>query len=317
MEKLIKFIKEKKSFLILSHQHPDGDSVGSSFALKIILEEIGKQATIINTDPLPFNLRKIKGKEFWNIKDKIDESFFKNYDSTFILECPTPDRTGYEILNGITIINIDHHISNQNYGNFIIIEPELPCLGIIIYEIAEKLNVKINKDIANYLYISLATDTGQFCYANSTPQAFEFASKLVSLGARPEEVAKILYENFPAQSVKLRGLLLSTLEIELGGKVAILKFPLCFLKEANCLAQDAEGVIDEPRKIEGVEVSVMLREEKDNKIKISMRSQGNLDVEKIARKYGGGGHRNAAGFCVEGDFDFAKRLILKEIEGLN
>lgn len=314
MEELIKFIKEKKSFLILSHQHPDGDSVGSSLALKLILEALGKNVKILSTDPLPFNLRKIKGKEFWEIKDRIPEDYLEKYDCIFILECPSPERTGYIGIDNFTIINLDHHISNQNYGKFVIIKPDLPCLGIIIYDIAKSLNVQINEDISNYLYISLVTDTGQFCYANSTSIAFDFASKLVSLNAKPEEISKLLYENFPAQSVKLKGLLLSTLELELNGKVALLKFPLSFLKDADCLPQDAEGVIDEPRKIEGVEVAIMLREENENKIKISMRSQGNLDVEKIARKFGGGGHRNAAGFCVEGDFISAKELILREIE---
>jgi len=314
MDGIINLIRKGSSFLILSHQHPDGDSVGSAFALKEILEKINKNVLIINTDPLPFNLRKIKGKESWQIEGEIPSQIIKNCDGAFILECPTISRTGYKNIKGIPIINIDHHKSNHLYGDFKIIDPELPCLGIIIYELALKLNVDITPEIAYYLYISLVTDTGQFCYANSTPLAFDFASTLIKAGAKPEEVSKLLYENFPAPSVKLRGLLLSTLEMELGGRVAILKFPLSFLKETGCLPQDAEGVIDEPRKIEGVEVAVMLREENNNKIKISMRSQGNLDVEKIASKYGGGGHKNAAGFCVQGDFEFAKELILKEVE---
>lgn len=314
MDNLIKFIKEKKSFLILSHQHPDGDSVGSCLSLKIILETIGKKAEIFNTDPLPYNLRKIKGNEFWKIRNELPYNYFETFDGVFVLECPSFERTGYKNIEKIPIINIDHHISNQKYGEYIFVEPELPCLGIIIYKIAEKLKIKITGEVADYLFISLVTDTGQFCYANSTTIAFDFASKLVSLNAKPEEISKLLYENYPAQSVKLKGLLLSTLEIALDGKVALLRFPLSFLKETNCLSQDAEGVIDEPRKIEGVEVAIMLREENGNKIKISMRSQGNLNVEKIARKYGGGGHKNAAGFCVEGNFEFAKSLILKEIE---
>lgn len=314
MNDLINFIKEKKSFLILSHQHPDGDSVASCLSLKIILEKIGKKAKILNTDHLPFNLRKIKGNEFWEIRNELPENYFEIFDGVFVLECPIFERTGYKNIDKMPIINIDHHISNLKYGNFNLVEPELPCLGMIIYDIAEKLKVKITAEIANYLFISLVTDTGQFCYANSTSIAFDFASKLVSLNAKPEESAKLLYENYPAQSVKLKGLLLSTLEIALDGKVAFLKFPLSFLKEANCLPQDAEGVIDEPRKIEGVEVAIMLREENGNKIKISMRSQGNLNVEKIARKYGGGGHKNAAGFCVEGNFEYAKNLILKDLE---
>lgn len=317
MDNLINFLKKKSSFIILSHQHPDGDSVGSSFALKLILESLGKRVRIVNTDPLPFNLRKIKGKEFWEIRNELPEDFPSFYDGAFVLECPSLERTGYNSIKGLPLINLDHHISNQKYGDYVIVRPEIPCIGIIIFEIALNLKIKITEDMANYLYISLVTDTGQFCYANSTPDAFVFASNLVSLGAKPEEISKLLYENYPASSVKLKGLLLSTLEMEEEGKIAILKFPLCFLKESNSLPQDAEGVIDEPRKIEGVEVAVMLREEEGGNIKISMRSQGNVDVERIARKYEGGGHRNAAGFTVKGDFSYAKNLIIKELkEGL-
>lgn len=314
MDKLINLIKESKSFLILSHQHPDGDSVGSAFALKKILNKIGKDAWILNKDPLPFNLRKILGSENWEVKSQIPEKLLKICQGAFVLECPAFERTGYKDIKNIPIINLDHHKSNHFYGDYKIVYPELPCLGMIIYEIASKLNVEIDSEIAYYLFISLVTDTGQFCYANSTPEAFDFASKLVNYGAKPEEISKLLYENFPASSVKLRGFLLSTLEMELNGKVAILKFPLSFLKETESLPQDAEGIIDEPRKIEGVEVAVMLREEENNKIKISMRSQGVIDVEKIASKYGGGGHKNAAGFCINGDFKIAKNLILKELE---
>lgn len=313
MNSLISFLKKKNSFLILSHQHPDGDSVGSALALRCILEKLGKKGRIINTDPLPFNLRKIKGKEYWEIMEKLPEDFPSNYDGAFVLECPSLERTGYSGIKDIPLINLDHHISNQKYGDYVIVRPEIPCIGVIIFEIAKKLKINLTEDMANYLYISLVTDTGQFCYANSTPEAFNFASKLVFIGAKPEEVSKLLYENYPASSVKLKGLLLSTLEIEKDGKVAILKFPLCFLKETNSLPQDAEGVIDEPRKIEGVEVAVMLREEEGGNIKISMRSQGNIDVERIARKYEGGGHKNAAGFTVKGNFIEAKNLILKEI----
>lgn len=314
MKKVIDFLKKHNSFLILSHQHPDGDSVGSALALRIILEKLGKKSRIINTDPLPFNLRKIVGREHWEIMKELPEDFPCSYDGAFVLECPSLERTGYKDIEAIPLINLDHHISNQKYGKYVIVRPEIPCIGMIIFELAEGLKVEITEEIANYLYISLVTDTGQFCYANSTPEAFDFASKLVFLGAKPEEVSKLLYENYPASSVKLKGLLLSTLEIEKDGKVAILKFPLCFLKETNSLPQDAEGVIDEPRKIEGVEVAVMLREEEGGNIKISMRSQGNIDVERIARKYEGGGHKNAAGFTIKGNFNEAKNLILKEIE---
>lgn len=315
LKRLSEFIKKNKSFLILSHQHPDGDSVGSCFALKKILSKIGKKSLILNTDPMPYNLRKIKNKKFWKISLSLPSKFEKKFDGVFVIECPNYERTGYKKINNLPIINIDHHVSNKKYGDFVLVVPEFPCIGIIIYDISKKLGVDIDTEIANYLYISLVTDTGQFCYENSNLYAFDFALKLVKKGAKPNKISKILYEGIPAGSLKLKGLLLSTLEIFLNGKVAILKFPKHFLEKTNSYPQDAEGVIDEPRKIEGVEVAVMLREEEENKIKISLRSEGKVNVEKIATKYGGGGHKNAAGFSIDGNFEEAKNLILKELEG--
>jgi phosphoesterase RecJ-like protein len=312
-DKVLSVIREKRRFLITSHQHPDGDSSGSALALQRILRHMGKDALVMNTDPVPFNLKRMPLLENWVIRPGLPEDFPAGYDAVFVLECPNMDRTGYPGLDRGFIINLDHHLSNSGYGNVVVIEPEAACLGKVIFAIAQGLGVPVDPVTATCLYIALVTDAGQFCYANATPDSFQLAKDLVSLGARPAEVSRILYEGYSACAVKLKGLLLSTLKLESGGRLAFLEFPLCFLKESCGAPGDAEGVIDDPRKITGVEVAVMLREVEGGHVKVSMRSQGQVDVEAVARRHAGGGHRNAAGFTIPATLAGARRLVLDEL----
>ena len=308
-------VRNGKRFLIASHQHPDGDSSGSALALQRILGKLGKASVVINTDPVAFNLKRMPLLENWTLTPELPADWPAAYDAAFVLECPNIERTGYKGLEAGRIINIDHHLSNSGYGDIVIVDAEAACLGKVIFEMAQALGVPLDRETVTCLYIALVTDAGQFCYANATPESFQLARDLVALGAAPAEVSRILYEGYSANSVKLKGLLLSTLEIAAAGRLAFLRFPLRFLAECGCLPGDSEGVIDEPRKIGGVEVAVMLREIEGGQVKVSMRSQGRVDVECVARRHHGGGHRNAAGFTMAGTLDDAAALVTSELKG--
>jgi phosphoesterase RecJ-like protein len=314
-DRLLEAIRAGRRFLITSHQHPDGDSSGSALALQRILGRMGKESLVINTDAVPFNLKRMPLLEHWVQRPDLPPDWPAAYDAVFVLECPNIERTGYRGLEAGRIINLDHHLSNSGYGDIVIVDAEAACLGKIIFETALALGVEVDRETATCLYIALVTDAGQFCYANATPESFALARDLVTLGAAPAEVSRILYEGYSANSVKLKGLLLSTLELGAGGRLAFLRFPLRFLRECACLPGDAEGVIDEPRKIGGVEVAAMLREVEGGQVKVSMRSQGRVDVEAVARRHHGGGHRNAAGFTMAGTLDDARALVTAELEG--
>jgi bifunctional oligoribonuclease and PAP phosphatase NrnA len=313
MREVLALLHEKRRFLITSHQHPDGDSAGSALALQRILRKLGKEADVINTDHVPFNLQSMPLLENWTVSPDLPAGFPGAYDATFVLECPNMDRTGYTGLDRSPVINLDHHLSNTGYGCVAVVEPDAACLGKVIFDLARGMEVEVDPVMATCLYIALVTDAGQFCYANATPESFRLAADLVALGARPAEVSKILYEGYSACSVKLKGLLLSTLTLEDRGRLAILEFPLRLLTESSASPGDAEGVIDEPRKIGGVHVAVMLREGEGGHVKVSMRSQGQVNVETVARRHGGGGHRNAAGFTLNADLPAARRLVVEEL----
>jgi len=311
----LEVVRAGKRFLIASHQHPDGDSSGSALAFQRILGKLGKASVVVNTDPVPFNLKRMPLLENWTIAPALPPDWPAAFDAAFVLECPNIERTGYQGLDKGFIVNIDHHLSNSGYGDIVIVDAEAACLGKVIFEMAQALGVPVDVETATCLYIALVTDAGQFCYANATPASFQLAKDLVTLGAAPAEVSRILYEGYSAQSVKLKGMLLSTLEIAAEGRLAFLRFPLRFLSECGCLPGDSEGVIDEPRKIGGVEVAVMLREMEGGQVKVSMRSQGRVDVECVARRHHGGGHRNASGFTMTGTLDDARALVIAELKG--
>lgn len=311
----IEVIRAGGRFLITSHQHPDGDSSGSALALQRLLGQLGKGSVVVNTDPVPFNLKRMPLLENWTLSPQLPADWPAGFDAAFVLECPNIERTGYQGLEKGFIVNIDHHLSNSGYGDVVIVDAEAACLGKVIFEMAGALGITVDHETATCLYIALVTDAGQFCYANATPDSFQLARDLVALGAAPAEVSRILYEGYSAQSVKLKGMLLSTLEIAADGRLAFLRFPLRFLAECGCLPGDSEGVIDEPRKIGGVEVAVMLRELEGGQVKVSMRSQGRVDVECVARRHHGGGHRNAAGFTMTGSLDDARSLVVEQLKG--
>ncbi|HPR63484.1 MAG TPA: DHHA1 domain-containing protein [Thermoanaerobaculia bacterium] len=302
-------------FLVTTHLHPDGDAVGTSLALQQILTELGKEARVIHRETVPFSLRRLPRLDLWNITDTLPPDFPDGWDAVFVIECPKLERTGFEGLDLGTIINIDHHISNIRYGAVNVVDPDIPCVGMLIWDLAvQTYGLTLRPPVTDHLYVALSTDTGQFCYANAGPEAFSMASDLVRSGTRPDRIATILYEGFPASATKLKGLILSTLEISFGGRVAMIRFPRKFLAEAGAEEGDAEGVIDEPRKIDGVEVAVLLREQADGSIKVSMRSQGTIDVESIAREYGGGGHHNAAGFVLSRTLEESGTFVLQRLE---
>lgn len=315
-EELRARIDRGKTFLITTHMNPDGDAVGSSLALQQVLEKLGKDARIVHRDPVPFSLKRLPALERWNVMDHLPEGYPNGWDVTFVVECPRPERTGFSGIRDGFLVNLDHHVSNTRYGDINIVNPEVPCVGMLVWKLAiDEYGLQVFPPITDHLFVALATDTGQFCYANADRECFMMAADLVERGTKPEKISSILYEGYPASAVKLRGLILSTLELHRDGKMALIFFPERFLSEAGADSGDAEGVIDEPRKIDGVEVAILFRELPDGTIKISLRSDGEINVESVASRHGGGGHHNAAGFILDTSMKEAKAFILRELEG--
>jgi phosphoesterase RecJ-like protein len=299
-EALLEEIRNGNRFLIVSHINPDGDAIGSALGLARILKRLGKGALVWNLDEIPKIYRRLVGSERVHIGQEEPKGFPQAFDRAVILECPTLDRTGLaEQLDSMTLLNIDHHLGNEHYGIVNWVDTGAPSLGEMIHRLAGGLMVDLDPDTATALYLTLVTDTGSFRFANSTAKAFKAAAALVSDGARPDQVAEWLYESQPESGIRLLGQMLHSLEVHSDGRVATVLVTQEMFDRAGATRSDTEGLIDHPRSIAGVQAVALLRQVDDHGYKVSLRSRGEVNVEKIARRYGGGGHRNASGFLAE------------------
>lgn len=300
-EALLAKIRQGNRFLLTSHVSPDGDSIGSSLGLARVLRSMGKGAVIWVRDPAPAIYAGLPGADRIHAGAEPPAGYPEKFEASIVLECPGLDRTGLEdSLGELPVLNIDHHLGNQHYGKVNWVDTAAPSVGEMVYRLAKGLNATLDAETANLLYLTIVTDTGGFRFSNATEEAFEAAASLVRDGARPELVSQWIYENRPEPSVRLLGEVLRSLELHEGGRIATVLLTRDMLERAGADVTDAEGLVDYPRTISGVQGVALLRIREDGKTKVSLRSRGEADVERVARRYGGGGHKNAAGFEAEG-----------------
>ncbi|HEX5758862.1 MAG TPA: bifunctional oligoribonuclease/PAP phosphatase NrnA [Thermoanaerobaculia bacterium] len=300
-EDLLRRIRQGDRFLLTSHVNPDGDAIGSELGLARVLRGLGKGAVVWNRDLCPTLYRPLPGSERIHCGEEPPAGFPEKFDAAVVLECPSLDRTGLDAhLSALPLLNIDHHLGNQHYGAVNWVDSAAPAVGEMVYRLAQGLKATLDPETATALYLTLVTDTGGFRFSNATPAAFEAAAALVREGAHPEQVSQWLYESQPLSVVRLLCEMLGTLRLHEGGRVATATLGPEMFERAGAAAGDAEGLIDVPRSIAGVEAVALVRRRPDGTHKVSLRSRGEVDVEKIARHHGGGGHRNAAGFTHGG-----------------
>jgi phosphoesterase RecJ-like protein len=294
----------------------DGDGIGSELALYFILKKLNKNPIILNQDRLPkiYDFLPGSNKAHYLEDDCIDP---KSIDVGIVLDCSNIERIGktYEIFKDIkTIINIDHHKSNENFGHINYIDSSVSSVGEIIYELIKSINIDLlDEKISTCLFAAIITDTGSFRYSNVSSKTFEVASNLTSKGIKPYLIANNIYNRNTYSGLKLLGEALSTLEMDDSNHVSWLTITRKMLNNTKANDEEVEGIIDVATTLDNTEISILFRETKDNKIKISFRSKGNFDVNKFAGKFKGGGHPNAAGCLCSGKMDKIKEKILSEL----
>lgn len=311
---LISLIKESNSFLIASHLNPDGDALGASIALAIALKSLGKDVQVINRDNVPADLRFLPFSDI--LTQNVPE---REFDLLFIVDCNTIERTGLKNIKAKKSVIVDHHILPDNVSEIwdietmrrSMVETGAAATGELVFMILTELGVQIDKDIATNLYTTLLFDTGGFRYSNTTPEALHIASKLVAAGAEPWWISRELYESVPYNAIKLLASAYATIEKE--GSIAWITVTQEMLKETGTTSEDTENFVDQPRKIKGVEVAVFFREDAKETIKVSLRSKGRIDVQKIVAPFGGGGHAPAAGCSINAPLMEVKNMILDAV----
>ncbi len=313
--KLLNLIKKNRSFLIVGHINPEADSIGSSLALALGLIKMGKKdVKVLSKDPVPEILKFLPGSKM--IKQKPPR---KEVDVLIIVDCNTMARTGFENLRAKKTAIIDHHIKPANAGesefyrslSASVINPEAAAAGILVYKTLVGLKIPMDKKIATNLFAALQVDTGGFRYSNVTSESLKIASYLVEAGVKPWEVTKEIYESIPVKSMKLLALTLATLEMK--NKIAWITVTKGMLVKTGTTAEDCEDFVEIPRKLKDIEAAVFFRQDGAKSFKLSFRSKGKVDVQKIAKNFGGGGHAAAAGCKINGSLREVQEKVFKAL----
>jgi phosphoesterase RecJ-like protein len=314
-EDLLRKLRQGNRYLLTSHVNPDGDAIGSELGLARLLRRLGKGAVVWNRDDTPALYRPLPGSDRIHIGPEPPAGFPERFDTVVVLECPSPDRTGVEEhLATLPVVNIDHHMGNQHYGAINWVDTGAPAVGEMVYRLAQGLKLDLEPETASCLYLTLVTDTGGFRFSNATPAAFEAAANLVREGAQPEQVSQWLYESQPLATVRLLAEMLGSLTLHADGRVATGRLTRDMFARSAAGPGDSEGLIDHLRSIAGVQAVGLIREREDGTQKVSLRSRGEVDVEKIARHHGGGGHKNAAGYVLDGDGEAVREQVAAALE---
>ncbi|MBI2471843.1 MAG: bifunctional oligoribonuclease/PAP phosphatase NrnA [Planctomycetes bacterium] len=308
-------MKKYDRFLITTHVRADGDGIGSEVALYYVLRGMGKSVSIVNDSPIPQIYKFIVPSTGIYIHPELPKD---HAEVVFTLDCPTLDRLGK--VQGIVpkdalIINIDHHISNEHFGKINWVSEEMCATGEIVLHLLKEGNVEITPDIATALYVAIVTDTGRFTHSNTTPEALRMAAFLIERGAQHTEISKQVYNTNPYNLVNLNALALNTVNLHAGNRIATIWLTREMLVKTGINPIDTQEFADIPISIDGVTVGVLLREMTEpNWIKVSLRSRNGFNVNTIAGKFGGGGHKYAAGCEIQGTITEVQRLILEELE---
>ena len=312
ISEIIRAINEGQSFLITAHVRLDGDALGSELALYLMLRELGKNVVVYNQDHTPERYRFLPAAQ--NIVHNINN--VEQYDTGIILDCSDLTRVGDEaekIGKIKRLINIDHHISNNGFCSLKMLDAHAGSTGELLFRLMQEMRVKISKDIATNLFAAIITDTGSFRYSSTTSETLFAAGNLVENGAEPQWIAENVYENDSPVRLKLLARVLGTLSLDMESKVGSMVVTQRDLQETGAAWEHTEGFVEIPRTVGGIEVSVLYTQRGDNQFKLSLRSKAKANVEKVAKKFGGGGHMHASSCWMKGDIESIKSQIIKAV----
>ena len=296
--------------LMLGHVHPDADVLGTLLAIGEALQARGWDVTAGGPHPAPDALSFLPGVERYQILKTLEGDL----DVVVLTDCPNPDRTEGLIEEARraarVIVNVDHHPDNRRYGTVNWIDVEAAATGEMVYRLLSALGVTLTASMATNLFTAVHTDTGSFRYSNVTPDTFRIAAALTVAGARPDVVSSALYERRAPDALRLLGESLARVLVSEDGRVAWLALPAGAVPERFV---ESEELVNYPRSIATVRVACLLRELGGGRVKVSLRGKGDVDVNRIAAAFGGGGHANAAGCTIAGPLDAVTRRVLDAV----
>jgi phosphoesterase RecJ-like protein len=299
-------ILRRQRFLLTSHARPDGDSIGSQLAMAFALDALGKQVRIVDSDPAPDHYQDFPGMDRIEITDRVAA----DVDAVIVMECSDLVRTGVAGLEGHFIINIDHHAGNRMYGAVNWHDETSAACGEMVFDLIRELGVPLTLEIATHIYLAILTDTGAFHHSNITPRTFDICRQTVEAGVNPAAMARRVFDSNSFGKLKLIGALLDSMELLDQGRLAVLYMDDAMLEACGCTNNDTEGLINLPLTAREIQAVVFFKVTPAGDVRVSLRSKYDVDVRSVATEFSGGGHKNAAGFTVDGPLaDVRPRII--------
>jgi len=310
IESILQLIRQSQTFLVASHESPDGDAIGSTLALTNLLREMGKDVVAYNHDRAPLEYTFLPG--YASVVNAADDT--RAFDVGFVLDAGELKRAGSWIKGCCRkLVNIDHHPCSEDFGDIYYLDTEACATGVMIYRILLAAGHTLSLDVATCIYTAILADTGSFRYSNANPEAFRVAGKMIEVGVDPWSIASGLYESQEKERLSLLAMALPTLQVSECGLYASLAVTLDMYDKTGAREEHTDRFINYPRSIRGVEVAIFFRQLDQDLFKVGFRSKGNIDVGALARAMHGGGHHNAAGATAEGDLETVQKWVYDKV----
>ncbi len=307
LEEIANILKKKDNFYILTHQYPDGDTLGSGYALCKALQKLGKNAKVLCSDEIP--------KKYNILVDGIKKQIFH---PQYIISVDVADTQllGKNLEKYATKIDlcIDHHASNKQFAMYQYVEGDSAATAEIIYNLLVIMGVEIDKSIATCIYTGISTDTGCFKYANATARSYRIAAKMLEIGIDASNINRIMFDMKSRERLEIERKVLDSMEFFHNDKCAVVYVTRKMMKESHATDADVEGLASMPRQVEGVSVGVTIREKKHGNFKISIRTDEKIDASLICERFGGGGHPCAGGCSITGSLEEVKKQIVDTVK---
>lgn len=312
LEAVANVLSQSSNILLTTHRSPDGDGLGSCLGLAAGLRKVGKSVTVFNSDPCPLNLAFLPGSgELQSVLTNLV------YDAIVMCDCGEPERVADDLsrLKGVWIV-LDHHQTERTFGDIRVNDSQAPSTSELVLRLLNEMSIALDSDIATCLYTGLVVDTGNFRFSNATLRAFQAAARLVGTGINASHIASLLFEGIPESKLRLTAAALATLERTADGRIAWLTVTPELLTATGATPADLDGLVNYPRSLAGCDVAVQFFDEPEKGyVRASLRtSRDPVDVESVARVFGGGGHKHAAGCSVPGKLPEAKKRLIDELE---
>lgn len=300
-----------ESYVIACHQRPDGDTLGSALAIAHALRREGKEVVVLSQDGVPENYEFIPESDTVAVSTESGQ-----FDVGLLVDCEGLSRAGSAaaaVESARLHACIDHHVPEDGFGEVRVVDEHASSTAEVVVELLDANDVQIDQTMASQLLTGLIADTGAFRFANTSPQTFHIAARLTDLGAKPSVIAREVYDNHPVRALQLLGRALCSLETDTDGSVVWASITRSDLEELGANDADTDGIVNQVARVKGPKVAILFREIEPESIRVSLRSRDGVDVNEIARAFGGGGHVGAAGCTVGAPLAQAREQVIGEV----